>query len=282
MQKKITSEDVPETLKDKRVVSLDISSMVAGAKYRGDFEERIKKCLAEVKKVKDVILFIDEIHTIVGAGSAEGAVDAANILKPLLARGEVQVIGATTLNEYRKYIEKDAALERRFSPVTVGEPTPDETVKILEGIQDKYEAHHNVKITPEAIKAAVELSVRYINDRFLPDKAIDLIDEAASRVKMRTYTMPDNIKELEEKIIETSKEKDEAIRMQDFEKAATLRDKEKEQKDILQKEKQKWENKNSRSVTNLVEEDIAEVIASWTGIPVSKITQDENEKLKKS
>ena len=280
LAEKITSEDVPETLKDKRVVSLDISSMVAGAKYRGDFEERIKKCLAEVKKVKDVILFIDEIHTIVGAGSAEGAVDAANILKPLLARGEVQVIGATTLNEYRKYIEKDAALERRFSPVTVGEPTPDETVKILEGIQDKYEAHHNVKITPEAIKAAVELSVRYINDRFLPDKAIDLIDEAASRVKMRTYTMPDNIKELEEKIIETSKEKDEAIRMQDFEKAATLRDKEKEQKDILQKEKQKWENKNSRSVTNLVEEDIAEVIASWTGIPVSKITQDENEKLK--
>ena len=205
LAEKITSEDVPETLKDKRVVSLDISSMVAGAKYRGDFEERIKKCLAEVKKVKDVILFIDEIHTIVGAGSAEGAVDAANILKPLLARGEVQVIGATTLNEYRKYIEKDAALERRFSPVTVGEPTPDETVKILEGIQDKYEAHHNVKITPEAIKAAVELSVRYINDRFLPDKAIDLIDEAASRVKMRTYTMPDNIKELEEKIIETSK-----------------------------------------------------------------------------
>ena len=280
LAEKITSEDVPETLKDKRVVSLDISSMVAGAKYRGDFEERIKKCLAEVKKVKDVILFIDEIHTIVGAGSAEGAVDAANILKPLLARGEVQVIGATTLNEYRKYIEKDAALERRFSPVTVGEPTPDETVKILEGIQDKYEAHHNVKITPEAIKAAVELSVRYINDRFLPDKAIDLIDEAASRVKMRTYTMPDNIKELEEKIIETSKEKEEAIRMQDFEKAATLRDKEKEQKDKLQKEKQKWENKNSRSVTNLVEEDIAEVIASWTGIPVSKITQDENEKLK--
>ena len=280
LAEKIIAEDVPETLKNKRVVSLDISSMVAGAKYRGDFEERIKKCLSEVKKVKDVILFIDEIHTIVGAGSAEGAVDAANILKPLLARGEVQVIGATTLNEYRKYIEKDAALERRFSPVTVGEPTADETIQILEGIQDKYEAHHNVKITPEAIKAAVELSVRYINDRFLPDKAIDLIDEAASRVKMRTYTMPDNIKELEEKIVETGKEKEEAIRMQDFEKAATLRDKEKEQKDKLQKEKQKWENKNSRSVTNLVEEDIAEVIASWTGIPVSKITQDENEKLK--
>ena len=187
-------------LKNKRVVALDISGMVAGAKYRGDFEERIKKCLSEVRKAGDVILFIDEIHTIVGAGSAEGAVDAANILKPLLARGEVQVVGATTLNEYRKYIEKDSALERRFSPVTVGEPTEEETIKILEGLRDKYEAHHNVKITEEAIKAAVDLSIRYINDRFLPDKAIDLMDEAASRVKMRTYTMPDSIKEIEEKI----------------------------------------------------------------------------------
>lgn len=280
LAEKIITEDVPETLKNKRIVSLDISSMVAGAKYRGDFEERIKKCLNEVKKAGDVILFIDEIHTIVGAGSAEGAVDAANILKPLLARGEVQVVGATTLNEYRKYIEKDAALERRFSPVTVGEPTSDETIKILEGIQDKYEAHHNVKITPEAIKSAVELSIRYINDRFLPDKAIDLIDEAASRVKMKTYTVPDSIKELEEKIIETEKEKEDAIRMQNFEKAATLRDDEKEQKEKLEKEKQKWKNKNSRSVINLTEEDIAEVIASWTGIPVKKITQDENEKLK--
>ena len=280
LAEKIVAEDVPEMLKHKRVVSLDISSMVAGAKYRGDFEERIKKCLAEVKKAGDVILFIDEIHTIVGAGSAEGAVDAANILKPLLARGEVQVIGATTLNEYRKYIEKDAALERRFSPVTVGEPTPEETIKILEGIQDKYEAHHNVKITPEAIKAAVELSTRYINDRFLPDKAIDLIDEAASRVKMRTYTMPDNVKELEEKIEQIGKEKEDAIRMQNFEKAATLRDKQKEQKEKLEKEKQKWENKNTRNVTSLTQEDIAEVIANWTGIPVQKITQDENEKLK--
>ena len=280
LAEKIITEDVPETLKNKRIVSLDISSMVAGAKYRGDFEERIKKCLNEVKKAGDVILFIDEIHTIVGAGSAEGAVDAANILKPLLARGEVQVVGATTLNEYRKYIEKDAALERRFSPVTVGEPTSDETIKILEGIQDKYEAHHNVKITPEAIKSAVELSIRYITDRFLPDKAIDLIDEAASRVKMKTYTVPDSIKELEEKIVETEKEKEDAIRMQNFEKAATLRDDEKEQKEKLEKEKQKWKNKNSRSVINLTEEDIAEVIASWTGIPVKKITQDENEKLK--
>ena len=280
LAEKIIAGDVPETLKNKRVVSVDISSMVAGAKYRGDFEERIKKCLSEVRKVGDVILFIDEIHTIVGAGSAEGAVDAANILKPLLARGEVQVIGATTLNEYRKYIEKDAALERRFSPVNVGEPTPDETIEILEGIRDKYEAHHNVKITKEAIDSAVKLSVRYINDRFLPDKAIDLMDEAASRIKMRTYTMPDSIKEIEEKVATLDKEKEEAIRVQDFEKAATLRDKENEQKDKLEKEKKKWQSKNSKNVLNLNEEDIAEVIASWTKIPVNKITQDENDKLK--
>ena len=280
LAEKIIADDVPEMLKNKRVVSLDISGMVAGAKYRGDFEERIKKCLAEVKKAGDVILFIDEIHTIVGAGSAEGAVDAANILKPLLARGEVQVVGATTLNEYRKYIEKDSALERRFSPVTVGEPTEEETIKILEGLRDKYEAHHNVKITEEAIKAAVDLSIRYINDRYLPDKAIDLMDEAASRVKMRTYTMPDSLKEIEEKIASLDKEKEEAIRVQDFEKAATLRDKENEQKDKLEKEKKKWQSKNSKNVLSLTEEDIAEVIASWTGIPVKKITQDENEKLK--
>ena len=280
LAEKIVVDDVPEMLKNKRVVTLDISGMVAGAKYRGDFEERIKKCLAEVKKAGDVILFIDEIHTIVGAGSAEGAVDAANILKPLLARGEVQVIGATTLNEYRKYIEKDSALERRFSPVQVGEPTNEETIKILEGLRDKYEAHHNVKITEEAIKAAVELSVRYINDRFLPDKAIDLIDEAASRVKMKTYTMPDSIKELEEKIESINREKEEAIRVQDFEKAATLRDKVNAEKEKLEKEKKKWQSKNSKNVMSLTEEDIAEVIASWTGIPVNKITQDENDKLK--
>ena len=280
LAEKIVSEDVPEMLKNKRIVSVDISGMVAGAKYRGDFEERIKKCLAEVKKAGDVILFIDEIHTIVGAGSAEGAVDAANILKPLLARGEVQVVGATTLNEYRKYIEKDSALERRFSPVTVGEPTEEETIKILEGLRDKYEAHHNVKITEEAIKSAVQLSIRYINDRFLPDKAIDLIDEAASRVKMRTYTMPDSLKEIEENIVLLDREKEEAIRMQDFEKAATLRDKKNEEKDKLEKEKKKWQNKNNKNVLNLTEEDIAEVIATQTGIPVSKITQDENDKLK--
>ena len=280
LAEKIVNEDVPEMLKNKRVVTLDISSLVAGAKYRGDFEERIKKCLNEVKKAGDVILFIDEIHTIVGAGSAEGAVDAANILKPLLARGEIQLVGATTLNEYRKYIEKDSALERRFSPVTVLEPSSEDTVKILKGIRDKYEAHHNVQITDEAIDAAVKLSVRYITDRFLPDKAIDLIDEAASRLKMKTYTAPDNLKVLEEKLDELSKEKDEAIRNQDFEKAANIRDKEHSTKEKLEKEKKKWENKNSRSVTILTEEDIAGVIASWTNIPVKKLTQDENEKLK--
>ena len=280
LAEKIISEDVPEMLKNKRVVSLDIASMVAGAKYRGDFEERIKKCLEEVRKSGDVILFIDEVHTIVGAGSAEGAVDAANILKPLLARGEVQVIGATTLNEYRKYIEKDSALERRFSPVTVGEPTKAETEEILKGIRDKYEAHHNVKITDEAIKSAVELSTRYINDRFLPDKAIDLIDEAASRVKMKTYTQPESLKKLEDEIVTLDKEKEDTIRVQDFEKAAILRDKIKEEKEKLQKEKEKWQNKNTKNVTALNEEDIAEVVASWTGVPVKKLTQSENEKLK--
>ncbi len=280
LAEKIITEDVPEILKGKRVVSLDISSMVAGAKYRGDFEERIKKCLNEVKKAGDVILFIDEIHTIVGAGSAEGAVDAANILKPLLARGEVKVIGATTLNEYRKYIEKDSALERRFSPVTVLEPSSNDTIKILEGIRDKYEAHHNVKITEEAIKAAVELSVRYINDRFLPDKAIDLIDEAASKVRMKTYTEPDNIKELEEKLENVKKEKEDSVHTQDFEKAAKLRDSQHELEEKLEKEKKKWKNKNSKAIISLNEEDIAEVIAKWTRIPVKKLTQDENEKLK--
>ena len=281
LAQKIVAGDVPELLKDKRVVSVDISSMVAGAKYRGDFEERIKKSLEEVRKAGDVILFIDEIHTIVGAGSAEGAVDAANILKPLLARGEIQVVGATTLNEYRKYIEKDAALERRFSQVLVTEPTEEDTIKILEGIRDKYEAHHNVKITDEAIKAAVELSERYINDRFLPDKAIDLMDEAASKVKMQTYTKPDSIKELEAKIEKTSKEKEEAIATQNFETAAKLRDTEKSQKEELQKKQEKWKNSNNKKVMTLTKEDIAGVIASWTGIPVNKITETENEKLKK-
>ena len=280
LAQKIVAGDVPENLKGKRIVSIDISSMVAGAKYRGDFEERIKKSLEEVRKAGDVILFIDEIHTIVGAGSAEGAVDAANILKPLLARGEVQVLGATTLNEYRKYIEKDAALERRFSPVNVAEPSAEDTLQILKGLRDKYEAHHNVKISDEAMEAAVKLSIRYINDRFLPDKAIDLIDEAASRVRMKNYTQPDSLKKLEEEIKKLGKEKEEAIQSQDFEKAATLRDKEREKKEKLEKEKEKWHSKNSKNVMNLTEDDIAGVIASWTKIPVQKITQDENEKLK--
>ncbi len=280
LAQKIVQGDVPEILKDKRVVSMDISGMVAGAKYRGDFEERIKKALSEVKKAGDVIIFIDEIHTIVGAGAAEGAIDAANILKPLLARGEIQLVGATTLNEYRKYIEKDAALERRFSPVTVNEPTGKDTIKILTGIRDKYEAHHGVKITDEAIEAAVKMSIRYINDRFLPDKAIDLIDEAASRAKLKTYTEPENLKELEERIEETKKDKEEAVRTQKFEKAATLRDKEKELKEKYEKEQKKWKNKNTKEITNITEENIAEVISNWTGIPASKITEDENVRLK--
>ena len=280
LAQKIISDDVPEMLKNKRVVSLDISGMVAGAKYRGDFEERIKKSLKEVQKAGDVILFIDEIHTIVGAGSAEGAIDAANILKPLLARGELQLIGATTLNEYKKYIEKDAALERRFSTVIIQETTEYETIQILQGIRDKYEEHHNVKITDEAIKKAVELSVRYINDRYLPDKAIDIIDEASSNVRMIKYTMPENLKDLETQIDVIIKEKDEAIKNQEFEKAAILRDREKEQKEKLEKEKNKWNDKIVKSMTTITEEDIAEVISKWTNIPLKKITQTENEKLK--
>ena len=281
LAQKIVSGDVPEILKNKRVVTIDISSMVAGAKYRGDFEERIKKCLNEVKKAGDVILFIDEIHIIVGAGSAEGAIDAANILKPLLARGEIQVVGATTLNEYRKYIEKDSALERRFQPVIVAEPSVEETISILNGLRDKYEAHHNVKITDEAIKSAAELSNRYINDRFLPDKAIDLIDEASSKVRLKTYTQPDTIKKLEEKLQATIKEKEDAIKVQDFEKAAKMRDEEHKIKDELEKKNEKWKEKNTKEVKNITAEDIAEVISSWTGIPVNKIGETENEKLKK-
>ncbi|MCI8617980.1 MAG: ATP-dependent Clp protease ATP-binding subunit [Clostridia bacterium] len=280
LAQKIVSSDVPEILKDKRVVTLDISGMVAGAKYRGDFEERIKKTLEEVKKSGDIILFIDEIHTIVGAGAAEGAIDAANILKPLLARGEIQLVGATTLNEYRKFIEKDSALERRFSPVTVSEPSEKDTIQILKGIRDKYEAHHNVKITDEAIEAAVNLSVRYVNDRFLPDKAIDLIDEAASRARIKTFTEPDSLKKIQEDIEKVKNEKEEAVINQKFEKAAELRDKEKTLKEKLEKEQNKWKNKNTKEIVNITEENIAEVIASWTGIPAKKITEDENEKLK--
>ena len=259
---------------------MDISGMVAGSKYRGDFEERIKKALGEVKKAGDIILFIDEIHTIVGAGSAEGAIDAANILKPMLARGEIQLVGATTISEYRKYIEKDAALERRFSPVTVNEPSSKDTITILKGIRDKYEAHHNVKITDEAIEAAVNLSIRYINDRFLPDKAIDLIDEASSKARLKTYTEPDNLKELQEEITSISKDKEEAVRSQKFEKAAKLRDKEKELKEKYEKEEKKWKNKNTKTIVTITEENIADVIAIWTGIPAKKITEDENTKLR--
>ena len=280
LAEKIVQGDVPELLKNKRVVTIDLSSMVAGAKYRGDFEERIKKALNEVKKAGDVILFIDEIHTIVGAGSAEGAIDAANILKPLLARGEIQLIGATTLNEYRKYIEKDSALERRFSPVTVNEPTHEETVQILKGIRDKYEAHHNIKITDEAINSAVELSTRYINDRFLPDKAIDLIDEASSKIRLTSLEEPESIKELENKIQNMNQEKEDAVKIQKFEKAAKLRDEVNSLKEELEKEKNKWKNKKTKTIPKLTEEDIAKVIASWTGIPAAKITQDENKKLK--
>ena len=280
LAERIVSGEVPENLKDKRIVSIDISGMVAGAKYRGDFEERIKKALNEVKKVGDVILFIDEIHTIVGAGAAEGAIDAANILKPLLARGEIQLIGATTIEEYRKYIEKDSALERRFSPVDVGEPTEIETVEIIKGIRDKYEAHHNVKITDEAINSAVTLSVRYITDRFLPDKAIDLIDEAASQVRINLFTEPDTIKVMEEKIDVIMNEKEEAIYNQDFERAANLRDKEKEAREELNTEMNKWKKIKNNDITEIGEENIAEIISKWTAIPIQKLTEDENQKLK--
>ena len=280
LAEKIIIGEVPEGLKDKRIVSMDISGMVAGAKYRGDFEERIKKALNEVKRVGDVILFIDEVHTIVGAGAAEGAIDAANILKPLLARGEIQLIGATTIEEYRKYIEKDSALERRFSTVDIGEPTEVQTIEIIKGIRDKYEAHHNVKITDEAINAAVSLSVRYITDRFLPDKAIDLIDESASQVRMRIFTEPDEMRVLEEKIEIISKEKEEAIYNQDFEKAAKLRDAENETREKYESEISKWRKRKNRDIIEIGEENIAEIISKWTGIPVQKLTEDENEKLK--
>ena len=280
LAEKIVAGDVPETLKNKRVVSVDMANMVAGAKYRGDFEDRIKKLLKEVQKAGDVILFIDEIHTIVGAGAAEGAIDAANILKPLLARGEIQLVGATTLKEYRKYIEKDAALERRFSQVIVQEPTEEETVQILQGLRDKYEAHHNVKISDEAIKACVDLSSRYINDRFLPDKAIDLMDEAASRLRMKSYMEPDSCKGLQDEIERLNKEKEDAIRTQEFEKAAKLRDEENNKKKELEKAKKDWKEKQSKNVLTLQDKDIQEVVAAWTGIPVSKVSENESEKLK--
>lgn len=275
----IAKGNVPEILKDKRVVSLDLTGMVAGAKYRGDFEERIKAAIDEVKKSKNTILFIDELHTIVGAGAAEGSADAANILKPSLARGDFQVIGATTLNEYRKYIEKDAALERRFQPVKVGEPTPEQAVQILKGLRDSYEAHHKVKITDEAINAAVTLSSRYIADRYLPDKAIDLIDEGASKVRLASLTSPDNVKELEDEIADYEKEKASAINEQDFERAARLRDEQKELQTKLDDAKKKWQEQQKGNSGEVTAEDIAKIVSEWTGIPVVQLTKEESERL---
>ena len=266
-------------LANKTIYSLDLTSMVAGTKYRGDFEERIKKAMDEVKDNKDVILFIDEIHNIMGAGAAEGAVDAANILKPSLARGEIQVIGATTISEYRKNIEKDAALERRFQPVTVGEPTEEETVEILKGLRDKYEAHHKVKITDEAIDSAVKLSSRYINDRFLPDKAIDLIDEAASVVRLNAYTLPQNLKDMEDEIKRLNAEKQDAVNNQKFEDAAKFRDKANELTKLLDDEKSKWRNSSNHDVKAVSSDEIAQVVSSWTGVPVSQLTKEESERL---
>ncbi len=278
---KIANSQVPELLKNKRVISLDLTGMVAGTKYRGDFEERITKAIDEVKASSDIILFIDELHTIVGAGASEGSTDAANILKPSLARGEFQVIGATTLNEYRKFIEKDAALERRFQPVTVNEPSEDEAFLILKGLRDKYEAHHKVKITDEAIKCAVTLSTRYITDRFLPDKAIDLIDEAASKVKLNAYTPPQEVKALEERLAQISLEKKTAVKSEDFEKAATLRDEEKQINDKLTDLRNDWAQNNANISQQVSENEVASVVSSWTGVPVASLTQEESEKLLK-
>ncbi len=275
----IAKGDVPEILKDKKVVNLDLTGMIAGAKYRGDFEERIKSAIDEVKKSKDTILFIDELHTIVGAGAAEGSADAANILKPSLARGDFQVIGATTLNEYRKYIEKDAALERRFQPVKVGEPTAEQAVEILKGLRDSYEAHHKVKITDEAINAAVTLSSRYIADRYLPDKAIDLIDESASKVRLACLTSPPDVKKLEDMIADFEKEKESAINEQDFERAAKLRDEQKEVQSQLENAKKQWQEQKKNESGEVTAEDIAKIVSDWTGIPVVQLTKEESERL---
>lgn len=279
LAQKIYEGNIPEILKGKRVVTLDMSSMVAGAKYRGEFEERLKNIMNEIREVGNVILFIDEMHTIIGAGAAEGAIDASNILKPALARGEVQAIGATTLDEYKKHIEKDAALERRFQPVTIGEPSKEESLQILEGLRDKYEAHHKVKIMDEALKAAVELSDRYITDRYLPDKAIDLIDEAASRVRIKTFTAPPDLKKLEEELASLEKEKSEAISLQDFERAASLRDKETQMKKDLEDQKRNWSGKAQSTDTVVGEEEVAHIVSSWTGIPVTKMAEAESQRL---
>lgn len=278
---RIVKGEIPEILKNKKIVSLDLTGMIAGTKYRGDFEERIKAAIDEVKKSKDIILFIDELHTIVGAGSAEGSADAANILKPSLARGDFQVIGATTMEEYRKYIEKDAALERRFQPVTVGEPSQEEAVEILKGLRDRYEAHHKVKITDEAIESAVTLSSRYIADRYLPDKAIDLIDEAASRVRLSSLTYPQEIKELVDKIKKLENEKASAVNEQDFENAAKIRDKQKEAGAKLEEMKKSWKDKNANVSGEVKGEDIAEIVSQWTGVPVFQLTEEESQRLLK-
>ncbi|MFZ4454364.1 ATP-dependent protease ATP-binding subunit ClpC [Salibacterium aidingense] len=277
----IISNEVPEILRSKRVMTLDMGTVVAGTKYRGEFEDRLKKVMEEIRQAGNVILFIDELHTLIGAGGAEGAIDASNILKPSLARGELQCIGATTLDEYRKYIEKDAALERRFQPIQVDEPTTEESIQILAGLRDRYEAHHRVTITDESIEEAVKLSDRYISDRFLPDKAIDLIDEAGSKVRLRSYTAPPNLKELEQKLEETRKEKDASVQSQEFEKAASLRDSEQRLREEVENMKNEWKEKQGKENTEVTPEDIAQVVASWTGIPVSKIAEEETERLLK-
>lgn len=275
----IVSGKVPETLNGKRLLSLDLGSMIAGSKYRGEFEERLKDTIKEVQKQGNVILFVDEFHTLVGAGKAEGSMDAANILKPALARGELQCIGATTLDEYRKNIEKDAALERRFQPVKVGEPTAEEALAILKGLRDRYEAHHKVKITDEALEAAVNLSDRYISDRFLPDKAIDLMDEAASRVRLNSFTAPPDVKEQEERLKAVQNEKKEAIAHQDFEAAAQLRDEERSLRETITQKRSEWEQRKTATHDVVTDEDIAQIVASWTGVPVKKMTEDESQRL---
>lgn len=278
LAQRIVNGNVPEILRNKRIISLSISSMLAGAKYRGEFEERLKKAIDEVQKHDDMIIFIDEIHTLVGAGATEGAMDAANILKPALARGEFQVIGATTLDEYKKHIEKDAALERRFQPVLVGEPSEEDALEILKGLRDRYEAFHKAKITDEALEAAVSLSNRYITDRFLPDKAIDVVDEAASKVRMKVFSAAPDVKALETQLADVKKEKEAAVTAQEFEKAAEMRDEEKRiEKEINDKKKAAKENSDAKLV--VTDEDIASVVAQWTGIPVSKIAQEESESL---
>ncbi|MFL0583475.1 ATP-dependent Clp protease ATP-binding subunit [Solibacillus silvestris] len=279
LAQQIINNEVPETLRDKRVMTLDMGTVVAGTKYRGEFEDRLKKVMDEIRQAGNIILFIDELHTLIGAGGAEGAIDASNILKPSLARGELQCIGATTLDEYRKYIEKDAALERRFQPIQVDEPSVEETIQIINGLRDRYEAHHRVKISDEAVEAAAKLSDRYISDRFLPDKAIDLIDEAGSKVRLRSYTVPPNLKELEDKLEGIKSEKNAAVSGQEFEKAAALRDTEQKLKQELEQLKKEWKEKQGKEESTVYVDDIAQVVAMWTGIPVSKIAQAESAKL---